>query len=147
MPASIQIVLTDEEDRTLSELRVATTVPQRTRDRAHMLRLNAQGWTVPVIAEIFECHEHTVRATLRRWQKGVRGLWEALGVQNKNGKRLIYKLLNNGLSKTLAPTIVINWLRSYPEAGQAKPNDCDTFYKKGLWMETNSSQPPRQARP
>jgi len=54
-------VLTDEEDRTLSELRVATTVPQRTRDRAHMLRLNAQGWTVPVIAEIFECHEHTVR--------------------------------------------------------------------------------------
>jgi len=24
--------------------------------------------------------------------------------------------------------------------------DCDTFYKKGL-METNSSQPPRQARP
>jgi len=27
MPASIQIVLTDEEDRTLSELRVATTVP------------------------------------------------------------------------------------------------------------------------
>jgi len=25
--------------------------------------------------------------------------------------------------------------------------DCDTFYKKGLWMETNSSQPPRQARP
>jgi len=65
MPASIQIVLTDEEDRTLSELRVATTVPQRTRDRAHMLRLNAQGWTVPVIAEIFECHEHTVRATLR----------------------------------------------------------------------------------
>jgi len=57
MPASIQIVLT-EEDRTLSELRVATTVPQRTRDRAHMLRLNAQGWTVPVIAEIFECHEH-----------------------------------------------------------------------------------------
>jgi len=29
--------------------------------------------------------------------------------------------LNNGLSKTLAPTIVINWLRSRAEAGQAKP--------------------------
>lgn len=68
MPASIHIALTDEEDHTLSELRVATTVPQRTRDRAHMLRLNAQGWTVPAIAEIFECHEHTVRATLNRWQ-------------------------------------------------------------------------------
>jgi len=119
MPASIQIVLTDEEDRTLSELRVATTV-QRTRDRAHMLRLNAQGWTVPVIAEIFECHEHTVRATLRRWQDKGWGLWEALtGCKKQNGKRLIYKLLNNGLSKTLAPTIVINWLRSYPSRGRS----------------------------
>lgn len=80
MPSSIYIGLTDEEDRTLSELRVATTVPQRTRDRAHMLRLNAQGWTVPAIAKIFECHEHTVRATLRRWQdKGLGGLWEIPG--------------------------------------------------------------------
>ena len=80
MPAPIHVVLTKEEDRTLSELRVATTVPQRTRDRAHMLRLNAQGWTVPAIAEMFECHEHTVRATLRRWEdKGLGGLWEASG--------------------------------------------------------------------
>lgn len=80
MPAPLHIVLTDEEERTLSELRVATTVPQRTRDRAHMLRLNAQGWTVPAIAIVFECHEHTVRATLRRWQsKGLGGLWERPG--------------------------------------------------------------------
>lgn len=80
MPAPIHIVLTEEEDRTLSELRVALTIPQRTRDRAHMLRLNAQGWTVPAIAEIFECHEHTVRGTIRRWETdGLRGLWEAPG--------------------------------------------------------------------
>ncbi len=80
MPAPIQIVLTEEENRTLSELRVALTLPQRTRDRAHMLRLNAQGWTVPAIAEIFECHEHTVRATIRRWEtNGLGGLWEATG--------------------------------------------------------------------
>jgi transposase len=45
-----------------------------------MIRLNAQGWNVPAIAEIYECHEHTVRATLRRWQKGgLSGLWEAPG--------------------------------------------------------------------
>ena len=68
MPAPIRIVLTESEDQTLLELRVATCVPQRTRDRAHMLRLNAQGWNTPAIAEIFECHEHTVRATIRRWQ-------------------------------------------------------------------------------
>ena len=80
MPAAIRIVLTKEEDRTLSELRVATCVPQRTRDRAHILRLNAQGWNTPAIAEIFECHEHTVRATIRRWQDwGLGGLWEASG--------------------------------------------------------------------
>lgn len=80
MPAPVHIVLTAEEDRTLSELRVAATIPQRTRDRAHMLRLNAQGWTVPAIAEIFECQENTVRQALRRWQQeGLAGLWDAPG--------------------------------------------------------------------
>lgn len=80
MPAALHIVLTEDEDRTLSELRVAKTVSQRTRDRAHMLRLNAQGWTAPTIAEIFECQEHTVRQTVRRWQQqGLGGLWDARG--------------------------------------------------------------------
>ena len=80
MPAPLSIYLTNEENFTLSELRVAATVPQRTKDRAHMLRLNAQGWTVGAIAEIFDCHEHTVRATIRRWQEqGLGGLWEATG--------------------------------------------------------------------
>jgi transposase len=80
MPAPLRIILTSEEDHTLSELREAQTVPQRTRDRAHILRLNAQGWNVPAIAEIFDCHQHTVRTTLRRWEeRGLRGLWEAPG--------------------------------------------------------------------
>lgn len=80
MPAPLRIILTPEEDRTLAEVRLAQSLPQRIRDRAHMLRLNAQGWNVPAIAEIFECHPHTVRATLRRWeQRGLGGLWEAPG--------------------------------------------------------------------
>ena len=62
----MRVALTDLEDLTLLELREATTVPQRTRDRAHMIRLNAQGWNVAPITKIFKCHEHTVRATLRR---------------------------------------------------------------------------------
>ena len=53
MPAPLRIALTPEEDRTLSELRVAPNAPQRTKDRAHMLRLNAQGWNVPAIFEVF----------------------------------------------------------------------------------------------
>jgi transposase len=80
MPAPLRVILTEADDIMLSELRRATTVPQRTRDRAHMLRLNAQGWNVPAIAEMFECHDHTVRATIRRWQaSGLSGLWEASG--------------------------------------------------------------------
>ena len=80
MPAPLRIMLTEDEDRTLSELREAQTVPHRTRDRAHMLRLNAQGLNVPAIADIFQCHQHTVRATLRRWQSyGLGGLWESPG--------------------------------------------------------------------
>ncbi|KAB8333174.1 helix-turn-helix domain-containing protein [Scytonema tolypothrichoides VB-61278] len=96
MPPPTQIVLTDEQDRTMSELRVATTVPQRTRDRAHMLRLNAQGWTVPAIAQgadaimriakIFECHEHTIRATLRRWESNA---WEVMGNAGKRYDRVV----------------------------------------------------------
>ncbi len=35
---------------------------------------------MPAIAEIFDCHEHTVRATIKRWQAdGLGGLWEAPG--------------------------------------------------------------------
>lgn len=80
MPAPLRVVLTQAEDLTLTELRQATTVPKRTRDRAHMIRLNAQGWNVPAIAKIFLCHEHTVRAALQRWEsKGLGGLWEASG--------------------------------------------------------------------
>ncbi len=52
MPAPLHIHLTAEEDRTLAELRLAQNLPQRTRDRAHMLRLNAQGWNVPAIADV-----------------------------------------------------------------------------------------------
>ena len=49
-----------------------------------MVRLNAQGWNAPALAEIFECCEHTVRATLRRWQQqGAEGLWDAPGRGDK----------------------------------------------------------------
>ena len=80
MPAPLRIILTPEEDLTLRELRLAQTVPQRTRDRAHILRLNAQGWNTPAISEMFECHQHTIRSTIRRWEeRGLLGLWEAPG--------------------------------------------------------------------
>jgi len=80
MPAPLRIKLNPEEEETLAELRKAISVPYRTRDRAHMLKLNAQGKKVPEIARIFNCHEHTVRATIRRWEaRGLVGLWEEPG--------------------------------------------------------------------
>ena len=80
MPAPLRVVLSIESDHTLIELRVASNVPQHIKDRAHMVRLNAQGWNVPAIADIFECREQTVRVTLRRWaQGGLGGLWDASG--------------------------------------------------------------------
>jgi len=80
MPAALRIELNPEELRTLLELRQANTVPQRTRDRAHILILNDQGWSTVEIAKIFICCEHKVRSTLKRWQdNGLGGLWEAKG--------------------------------------------------------------------
>ena len=68
MPAQLRIVLTEEQDRTLRELRQAAKVPQRVKERAHMLRLNAQGRSTAEIASIFECHAHTVRNAVQRWE-------------------------------------------------------------------------------
>jgi transposase len=80
MPAPLRVVLTPEESEMLRELRLATTVPQRTRDRAHLLRLNSQGWNTPELAEMFEVHPHTVRTTIKRWEeRGLSGLFEAPG--------------------------------------------------------------------
>lgn len=80
MPAPLRITLTAEESRTLSELRKASRVPYRVRDRAHLVCLNAQGWNTPELATMFECCEHTVRASLKRWKTdGLGGLWDAPG--------------------------------------------------------------------
>jgi transposase len=62
------------------ELRVATTVLQSTRDRVRMLWLNRDIWNVSAIADMFDCHEHTVRAAIWRWEgHGRSGLWEVPG--------------------------------------------------------------------
>lgn len=74
----LQAVLTPEEDRTLLELRTATSVPQRTKDRAEVLRLSNRGWTTEKIAEYFDWRVETVRETIYRWRdQGLGGLWDA----------------------------------------------------------------------
>ncbi|MGB5636591.1 MAG: helix-turn-helix domain-containing protein [Waterburya sp.] len=80
MPAPLRVKLSRLEEETLGELQKAQSVPYRTRSRAQMLKLNAQGRNAPEIAQIFNCHEHAVRATIQRWQeRGLVGLWSAPG--------------------------------------------------------------------
>ncbi|BAY50438.1 transposase (plasmid) [Scytonema sp. HK-05] len=79
MGARLRVFLTREQDRTLFNLRTAE-VPQKVKDRAEVIRLNAHGWYVEKIADHFNWTEQTVRTVLHKWQKlGVQGLWELPG--------------------------------------------------------------------
>lgn len=78
MGARLRVFLSAAEDRTLFELRKATTVPDRVKDRAAVVRLSHQGIYVEKIAAFFNWNEQTVRETLHRWQtNGLGGLWDA----------------------------------------------------------------------
>jgi transposase len=72
------VELSLEEDRTLQELRVASDVPQRTKDRAEALRLSHRGWTPAQIAEYLGWQVATARRAIHRWQReGLYGLWDS----------------------------------------------------------------------
>lgn len=118
---------------------------QLTRERAHMVRLNAQGWNAPVIAEMFECCEHSVRATLRRWQQlGLGGLWDAPG----RGDKLRWQAADLGyLEQCLeqeARTYNSQQLAQKLEQERQVKLSADRIrrlMKKGLAMETHPPQP------
>lgn len=74
----LQVVLSEAEDQQLYELRESPTVPNRTKCRAEMLRLNHRGWQTEQIAEYLSCRVETVRVAIHRWHKqGMEGLWDA----------------------------------------------------------------------
>lgn len=78
MPAPLRIKLNDAEDETLKALSYGDSVPCRTKARATALRMNAQGWNVPDIADHLGWTEQTVRQAIERWQNsGLMGLWDA----------------------------------------------------------------------
>ena len=77
MGTRLRVFLNAEENRTLFELRTATTVPQRVKDRAEVIRLSHQGMYVEKIASFFNWNVRTIRETLHRWQQqGLGGLWD-----------------------------------------------------------------------
>src|ERR671938_510951 len=70
MPAPIRIVLSEEQRAELRRLARARTTAPRTRERLEMVRLAAQGWTVPAIARHLEAHEQTVRKYVKAFLSG-----------------------------------------------------------------------------
>ena len=79
MGARLRIFLTEQQDQTLLKLRTED-VPQKVKDRASAIRLNAHGWYVEKIAAHFNWTPQTVREVLHKWQKlGMEGLWELPG--------------------------------------------------------------------
>jgi hypothetical protein len=75
MGMRLRVFLNAEEARTLKELRQSTTVPQRVKDRADVIRMNARGDYIETIATYFDWHVETVRSVVKRWQKhGLGGL-------------------------------------------------------------------------
>ncbi|MCM0589672.1 MAG: helix-turn-helix domain-containing protein [Gloeotrichia echinulata IR180] len=79
MGARLRVFLTREQDGTLLNLRTAD-VPQKVKDRAEVIRLNAHGWYVEKIAAHFNWSPQTVRDVLHKWQKlGLEGLWDKSG--------------------------------------------------------------------
>ena len=79
MGARLRVFLTREQDDSLFKLRTGD-VPQKVKDRAEVIRLNAHGWYVEKIAAHFSWSKQTVREILHKWQKlGMEGLWELPG--------------------------------------------------------------------
>lgn len=116
-----------------------------------MLRLNAQGWNTPAIAEIFECHEHTVRATIRRWQDwGLGGLWESPG---RGAKRKWSEADLQYLEQCLEQeertynSLQLAQKLASERAVKLSPERLRHLLQKGLEVETHAAQPSSKTRP
>lgn len=79
MGARLRVFLTREPDQKLFK-RLTENVPQKVKDRAEVIRLNAHGWYVEKIAAHFHSSVQTVRQVLHKWNRdGLEGLWEQPG--------------------------------------------------------------------
>ena len=68
MGARLRVILTCKQDKTLLKLRTED-IPQKVKDRAEAIGLNAHGWYVEKIAAHFDWTAETVREVLHKWQK------------------------------------------------------------------------------
>jgi transposase len=69
MAAPIFIQLTPDEDAQLQQLLNNPNTHPKVRRRALAVRLSAQHWSAPRIAQFLGCHHTTVLNDLKRWQR------------------------------------------------------------------------------
>jgi len=69
MAAPIFIHLTPDEDAQLQKLLSDPNTHPKVRQHALAVRLSAQHWSAPRIAQFLGCHHTTVLNDLKRWQK------------------------------------------------------------------------------
>jgi hypothetical protein len=86
MGVRLRVFLTSEQDKTLLNLRTGD-VPQKVKDRAEVIRLNAHGWYVEKIAAHFKWTPQTVREVLHKWHS----CWSrrALGITRSRGQNKV----------------------------------------------------------
>ncbi|MGD1944542.1 MAG: helix-turn-helix domain-containing protein [Leptolyngbyaceae cyanobacterium] len=60
MPTPLRVQLNEEEDEALQQLSLSDGPAPIVKQRALALRLNAEGWNVPAIAQHLHLHEQTV---------------------------------------------------------------------------------------
>jgi hypothetical protein len=96
MDARLRVFLSHEQDRTLFSLRAAD-VPQKVKDRAEAIRLNAHGWYVEKIAAHFNWTPQTVREVIHRWQKFAMDGFGNLQVEgrNRSGQKTTWSFWKN----------------------------------------------------
>jgi hypothetical protein len=121
----------------LLKLRKVDGVPQRTKDRAQVIRLSLMGWKVKKIVAYFHWRETTVRTALHRWiAHGLEGLWDKKRTGRKRTwqpEDIEYLEPQPGFSATVAKKKRIIWKRSRqshkskqdPKLRQAGQGDLD----------------------
>ncbi len=151
MGARLRVFLNREEERTLWEMRKATTVSQRVKDRAEAVRLSHQGWYVEQIAEHLHQTVKTVRKTLKTWiDKGLGGLWEAQGrgrkkTWNEEDIEYLENCLRND-PRTYNSQQLAEKLRRQRQVNLS-PEYLRQILKKGGHLEADPNKPSTTTRP
>ncbi|WP_225896637.1 IS630 family transposase [Amazonocrinis nigriterrae] len=150
MGARLRVFLTSEQDRTLLNLKTAD-VPQKVKDRAEVIRLNAHGWYVEKIAAHVNWNSQTVREVLHSWEKyGLEGLWELPGRGGKSKwKQEDIAFLEETLKKEPRTYNSVQLAQKLESERSVKlsPDRLRRVLKKGfIWKRTRKSHQNKQDR-